>query len=339
LLWDQAALANATSPTPSVKPPGASPCPPRGWRPGVRGWQGNGGESGRCGGPGDLRQSASKREKLRMRRLAQALLRLRHYLPPTLAPTGQSLTKIETLRLAIRYIAHLSALLGLSEEALARRRGVAPRHCSLCPQGLGCCQSLDPCLHPSALAPRDASLPSTVGWGSPPMVGTPLELYGAPDMGMGAWGSPPCGPTVGTPPEVLGVPDMGTGAWGSPPYMPAVGTPSELHRTPGSVSGSWSSPSYSLGAVTPLEPPQRCAMATSTGMASSCCLEPAAPHQPLGAGMTDTGPPGTPARSSQLPAHRQLGSPPALDRLIFPAPRAAPVLPRCAPAWHWGWQS
>ncbi|KAF1564919.1 UNVERIFIED_CONTAM: Mesoderm posterior protein 1, partial [Eudyptes robustus] len=313
LLWDQAALADATSPTPSVKPPGASPCPPRGWRPGVRGWQGNGGESGRCGGPGDLRQSASKREKLRMRRLAQALLRLRHYLPPTLAPTGQSLTKIETLRLAIRYIAHLSALLGLSEEALARRRGVAPRHCSLCPQGLGCCQPLDPCLHPSAPAPQDASLPSTVGWGSPPMVGTPLELYGAPDMGMGAWGSPPCGPTVGT--------------------------PLELHRTPGSVSGSWSSPSYSLGAVTPLEPPRRCAMATSTEMASSCCLEPAAPHQPLGAGMTDTGPPGTPARSSQLPAHHQLGSPPALDRLIFPAPRAAPVLPRCAPAWHWGWQS
>ncbi|XP_076204785.1 uncharacterized protein LOC143165216 [Aptenodytes patagonicus] len=249
LLWDQAgALANATSPTPSVKPPGASPCPPRGWRPGARGWQGNGGESGRCGGPGGLRQSASKREKLRMRRLAQALLRLRHYLPPALAPVGQSLTKIETLRLAIRYIAHLSALLGLSEEALAQRRGAAPRHCSLCPQGLGCCQPLDPCLHPSAPAPQDASPPGTVGWGSPPMVGTPLELYGAPGMGTGAWGSPPCGPTVGTPPEVLGVPDMGTGAWGSPPYMPAVGTPSELHRTPGSVSGSWSSPPYSLGA-------------------------------------------------------------------------------------------
>ncbi|OPJ70261.1 hypothetical protein AV530_019450 [Patagioenas fasciata monilis] len=48
-----------------------------------------------------------------MRRLAQALLQLRHYLPPALAPAGQSLTKIETLRLAIRYIAHLSALLGL----------------------------------------------------------------------------------------------------------------------------------------------------------------------------------------------------------------------------------
>ncbi|OXB77595.1 UNVERIFIED_CONTAM: hypothetical protein H355_002904 [Colinus virginianus] len=42
--------------------------------------------------------------------------RLRHYLPPALAPAGQSLTKIETLRLATRYIAHLSALLGLSEE-------------------------------------------------------------------------------------------------------------------------------------------------------------------------------------------------------------------------------
>uniref|UniRef100_A0A8B9T8W5 BHLH domain-containing protein n=1 Tax=Anas platyrhynchos TaxID=8839 RepID=A0A8B9T8W5_ANAPL len=105
-------------------------------------WGGGGAAwAGRVPGvPGGPRQSASEREKLRMRRLAQALHRLRHYLPPALAPAGQSLTKIETLRLAIRYIAHLSALLGLSEEALARRRGAAPRHCPLCPQGLGCCQ-------------------------------------------------------------------------------------------------------------------------------------------------------------------------------------------------------
>ncbi|XP_028562278.2 uncharacterized protein LOC114584519 [Podarcis muralis] len=66
------------------------------------------------------RQSASQREKHRMRRLAQALHTLRLYLPASVAPAGQSLTKIETLRLASRYIAHLSEQLGLSEEALAR---------------------------------------------------------------------------------------------------------------------------------------------------------------------------------------------------------------------------
>uniref|UniRef100_UPI000B4CFA09 mesoderm posterior protein 1-like n=1 Tax=Lonchura striata TaxID=40157 RepID=UPI000B4CFA09 len=90
------------------------------------------------GAAGVPRQSASEREKLRMRRLAQALLRLRHYLPPALAPAGQTLTKIETLRLATRYIAHLSALLGLG------RGPPAPRHCPLCPRGLGCCRDSQP---------------------------------------------------------------------------------------------------------------------------------------------------------------------------------------------------
>ncbi|XP_048173933.1 mesoderm posterior protein 1-like [Corvus hawaiiensis] len=154
------------------------------------------------GGAGVPRQSASEREKLRMRRLAQALLRLRHYLPPALAPAGQTLTKIETLRLATRYIAHLSALLGLG------RGAPAPRHCPLCPRGLGCCQDTEP---------RDASPPGTAGWGSPPMARTPPELHGAPGMGTGAWGSPLCSPAVGTPPEVLGGPEMGLGTWGSPP--------------------------------------------------------------------------------------------------------------------------
>ncbi|XP_072726314.1 uncharacterized protein [Ciconia boyciana] len=322
LFQDRAgALASAASPLPSAKPPGASSCPPQGRRPGAGGRQGSGGEPGRCGAP---RQSASEREKLRMRRLARALLRLRHYLPPALAPAGQSLTKIETLRLAIRYIAHLSALLGLSEEALARRRGAAPRHCPLCPQGLGCCQPPDLRLHPPAPAPRGASPPGTVGWGSPPLAGTPPELHGAPDMGTGAWGSPRCGPAAGAPPEVLGVPDMGTGAWGSPPYIPAAGTPSELHGTPGSVSGSWSSPPCSLGAGTPLEPPQRCATATGTGMASSGCLEPAAHPQPPGAGTTDTGPPGTPVRGSQLPAHCQLGDVPRAGVTEGPTSRGLP---------------
>lgn len=84
------------------------------------------------------RQSASEREKLRMRTLARALHELRRFLPPSVAPTGQSLTKIETLRLAIRYIGHLSAVLGLSEDSLRRQRhadAASPRGCPLCPDG------------------------------------------------------------------------------------------------------------------------------------------------------------------------------------------------------------
>ncbi|XP_036400185.1 mesoderm posterior protein 2-like [Megalops cyprinoides] len=71
--------------------------------------------------PGHKRQSASEREKLRMRDLTKALHHLRTYLPPSVAPVGQTLTKIETLRLTIRYIAHLSAQLGLTEEVLSQR--------------------------------------------------------------------------------------------------------------------------------------------------------------------------------------------------------------------------
>nr|XP_023671161.1 mesoderm posterior protein 1-like [Paramormyrops kingsleyae] len=65
--------------------------------------------------PGRKRQSASEREKLRMRDLTKALHHLRTYLPPSEAPAGQTLTKIETLRLAIRYINHLSGQLGHTE--------------------------------------------------------------------------------------------------------------------------------------------------------------------------------------------------------------------------------
>lgn len=68
------------------------------------------------------RESASEKEKLRMRDLTKALHHLRSYLPPSVAPAGQNLTKIETLRLTIRYISHLSAQLGLNEEALFQRR-------------------------------------------------------------------------------------------------------------------------------------------------------------------------------------------------------------------------
>ncbi|TNN70172.1 Mesoderm posterior protein 1 [Liparis tanakae] len=71
--------------------------------------------------PGKKRETASEREKLRMRDLTKALQHLRTYLPPSVAPAGQTLTKIETLRLTIRYISYLSAQLGLSEEALEQR--------------------------------------------------------------------------------------------------------------------------------------------------------------------------------------------------------------------------
>ncbi|XP_028258092.1 mesoderm posterior aa [Parambassis ranga] len=72
--------------------------------------------------PGKKRQTASEREKLRMRDLTKAMHHLRGYLPPSVAPAGQTLTKIETLRLTIRYISYLSAQLGLSEEVLEQRR-------------------------------------------------------------------------------------------------------------------------------------------------------------------------------------------------------------------------
>nr|XP_046254878.1 mesoderm posterior aa [Scatophagus argus] len=72
--------------------------------------------------PGKKRQTASEREKLRMRDLTKAMHHLRTYLPPSVAPTGQTLTKIEILRLTIRYISYLSAQLGISEEALEQRR-------------------------------------------------------------------------------------------------------------------------------------------------------------------------------------------------------------------------
>ncbi|XP_051548741.1 mesoderm posterior protein 1-like [Myxocyprinus asiaticus] len=67
--------------------------------------------------PSKQRQSASEKEKLRMRDLTKALQHLRTYLPPSVAPVSQTLTKIETLRLTIRYISYLSAQLGLSEES------------------------------------------------------------------------------------------------------------------------------------------------------------------------------------------------------------------------------
>ncbi|XP_007895297.1 mesogenin-1 [Callorhinchus milii] len=57
------------------------------------------------------RMKASEREKLRMRRLANALHMLRSFLPPVYSQRGQPLTKIQTLHCAIRYISELSGLL------------------------------------------------------------------------------------------------------------------------------------------------------------------------------------------------------------------------------------
>uniref|UniRef100_A0A8K9XT88 Mesoderm posterior bb n=1 Tax=Oncorhynchus mykiss TaxID=8022 RepID=A0A8K9XT88_ONCMY len=72
--------------------------------------------------PSKQRQSASEKEKLRMRDLTKALNHLRTYLPPSVAPAGQTLTKIETLRLTIGYISHLSAQLELKNLLSSHRR-------------------------------------------------------------------------------------------------------------------------------------------------------------------------------------------------------------------------
>ncbi|XP_056318923.1 mesoderm posterior aa [Danio aesculapii] len=66
--------------------------------------------------PGVKRQTASEREKLRMRDLTKALHHLRTFLPASVAPVGKTLTKIETLRLAIQYISCLSDQLGCGED-------------------------------------------------------------------------------------------------------------------------------------------------------------------------------------------------------------------------------
>ncbi|XP_040197469.1 mesoderm posterior protein 1-like [Rana temporaria] len=85
------------------------------------------------------RHSASEREKMRMRNLSTALQHLRRYLPAPVAPAGKTLTKIEILRLTIRYISHLSDVLGLDDETLEKRREERLRR-SRCPVGLNCCQ-------------------------------------------------------------------------------------------------------------------------------------------------------------------------------------------------------
>lgn len=133
---------------------------------------------------GGQRQSASEREKLRMRTLARALHQLRRFLPPSVAPAGQSLTKIETLRLAIRYIGHLSAVLGLSEESLQRerrRRGdvVLPRGCPRCPDG-GPAQAQTQTQAGGLGHGSAAGAPTS--WGSPPVCPGALATCDPPQL-------------------------------------------------------------------------------------------------------------------------------------------------------------
>ena len=53
------------------------------------------------------RQKANARERIRMRSISAAMLQLRYRLPSSLAPKGKKLSKIQTLRFAIRYIGYL----------------------------------------------------------------------------------------------------------------------------------------------------------------------------------------------------------------------------------------
>uniref|UniRef100_A0A8C8R749 BHLH domain-containing protein n=1 Tax=Pelusios castaneus TaxID=367368 RepID=A0A8C8R749_9SAUR len=194
---------------------------------------------------GGQRQSASEREKLRMRNLSKALHTLRRYLPPSVAPAGQSLTKIETLRLACRYISHLAELLGLSEETLAQRREGAPRHCRLCPEGLGCCQRRSPGLQPASPAQREGPAPATKPWVSPtccPAVGSPPELLWAQSPGALSWATSTSCFEMGTPPELHRAQFSDCRAWGSPTTCPMAGNPPEPHKQWITDTESWGSP-------------------------------------------------------------------------------------------------
>ena len=66
------------------------------------------------------RQTANARERKRMRSISTALLHLRGCLPAYMVPAEKKLSKIQTLRLAIRYIAMLWQLLEPPSEGTVR---------------------------------------------------------------------------------------------------------------------------------------------------------------------------------------------------------------------------
>uniref|UniRef100_A0A8C5TYS2 Uncharacterized protein n=1 Tax=Malurus cyaneus samueli TaxID=2593467 RepID=A0A8C5TYS2_9PASS len=181
-------------------------------------------------GAGVPRQSASEREKLRMRRLAQACCGCGTTCRPRWARRPGSPRS--------RPCASPPATSPTCPPCWGSR-GQRPPDTVLCPRGLGCCQDAEP---------RDASLPGAAGWGSPPVAGTPPELHGAPGMGTGTWGSPPHIPATRIPPDVLGVSNIEMETWGSPPYIPAVGTSSELSKAVVSTASPWLTPPHCAGA-------------------------------------------------------------------------------------------
>ena len=115
---DSVLLSSRPAPGPSRRPQSLQSCT----------GSSSGSRRSRSRFPGRKRQTASEREKLRMRDLTKALHHLRSFLPPA----GRTLTKIETLRLAIGYVAHLSAQLGLGQEA-PEQRPRPPTPARLCP--------------------------------------------------------------------------------------------------------------------------------------------------------------------------------------------------------------
>ena len=63
------------------------------------------------------RQTANARERSRMRSISAAMLQLRYHLPSTFAPKEKKLSKIQTLRFAIRYIGDLWEVLQRGEQS------------------------------------------------------------------------------------------------------------------------------------------------------------------------------------------------------------------------------
>ncbi|XP_040197470.1 mesoderm posterior protein 1-like [Rana temporaria] len=122
--------------------------------------------------PYSQRQSASEREKMRMRNLSKALQNLRRYLPPSMVPADKPLTKIETLQLTVRYISHLSAQLGLSEDVLEQRRLEAIQRANRCPQGFS--RHID-MTHPFCSEPAEKSCMSFSTEPTTPKILMPVE--------------------------------------------------------------------------------------------------------------------------------------------------------------------